>query len=213
MWICYLRGNNQRCSGFTDLTVSSWKSYNWKCPNWLLQKQNFQQWKFLRARAWLGHRKRQGSGSDVAHTECKDTSAPCRTALALIKLKPSQALSWKVLTPEIMIYMGNGHSVAEPDSYLHFTEYALIKTERKEENTNTLSLSLSHIHTHINMSLCTYVNMDNFFPSPFWHKSLEQKMPSIMFKGFGVQLSGPAGQAHQGGIRIECCSSNNKITT
>lgn len=45
--------------------------------------------------------------------------------------------------------MGNGHSLPEPDSYLYFTEYALIKTERKEEDTNTLPLSLSHTHIFI----------------------------------------------------------------
>lgn len=82
-----------------------------------------------------------------------------------------------------------------------------------KKKTQTLSLSLSYTHIFICLCVDKYENMDNYSLFPFWHKSLEQKMSSIMFKGFSVQLSGPAGQAHQGGISIECCSLNNKIRT
>lgn len=100
MGVCYLQLNHQRWSGFIHFKVSNCRSYNWESPNYFssknlqfLTKGKLSVVKVPESQAMMGHRKRQGPGSAVAHPECKDTSASCRTALPTMKLHLSQTPS------------------------------------------------------------------------------------------------------------------------
>lgn len=66
----------------------------------------------------------------------------------------SQSLSWKILTSEnMMIYMGNGNSLSDPKLYRYSIEYAITKTQSKEENTNM------HVSICLCTDICTWVHI------------------------------------------------------
>lgn len=166
----YLLLNNSRWSGFIRLTVCNWKSFN-------LAKLKLLVVKFLKIGILtdITEKEEEGRGRDT-HDRLGDGSghdwdmgtarlqallwqtqdartqaASHETARPLImstSLCFSQSLSWKILTSEIMmIYMWNSNFLSDPNLYLYSTEYAITKTQRKEENTNT------HTHMYLYVSV------------------------------------------------------------